>query len=89
MERAFQISAAVLIGAAAVFLWFENFDAVFVSLVLGCLSYFLSVRVQVKQRLNAREAERAADLLPDINAEDEPGLAIEELAEREEAATEG
>lgn len=89
MERVFQASAAVLIGAAAVFLWLENFDAVFVSLVLGSVSYFLSVRVQVKRRLKVREEQRLADSLAEMNGGDETKPAIEELAEREEAATEG
>jgi MFS superfamily sulfate permease-like transporter len=60
MERAFQISAAVLIGAAAVFFLADNFDGVFIAVVLACLSFFLSVRTQVKRRLNAREQELLA-----------------------------
>lgn len=61
MERIFQIAAAVLIGSAAVFFLRGSADGVFLSLVLGCLSFFLSVRVQVRQRLSARERELEAE----------------------------
>ena len=60
MERLFQTAAVVLIATAAVFYILGNIDGVFISVVLGCLSYFLSVRVQVKGRLAEREARRAA-----------------------------
>lgn len=58
MERFFQILAVVLIASSAVFYLYGNVDGVFISIVLGCLSYFLSVRAQVKGRLADREAAR-------------------------------
>ena len=58
-ERIFQIVAVILAGIAAYFLWSGNSDGAFVSAVLGCVSFFLSVRFQVKERNEAREAERA------------------------------
>lgn len=58
MERLFQILAAILIGVAAFFLWKGNTDGLFVSAVLGAVCFFLSVRFQVKGRLNQREAEK-------------------------------
>jgi uncharacterized membrane protein len=57
MERFFQILAVILIGVAAFFLWRGNTDAVFISAVLGAVSFFLSVRFQVKERLKKREIE--------------------------------
>ncbi|HLA94366.1 MAG TPA: hypothetical protein VK612_01505 [Pyrinomonadaceae bacterium] len=60
MQRIFQILAVILAGVAAYFLWKGNKDATFVSIVLGCISFFLSVRFQVKARNQIREAERLA-----------------------------
>jgi hypothetical protein len=59
MDRVFQIVAVMLAGIAAYFLWAGNTDGAFVSAVLGCVSFFLSVRSQVKERNKAREAETA------------------------------
>lgn len=58
MERLFQILAVILAGVAAFFVWQGNWDATFVSAVFGAVSFFLSIRFQVKSRLDAREAER-------------------------------
>jgi hypothetical protein len=55
MERFFQIAAVILIGVAAYFLWKGNTDGVFIAAVLGAVSFFLSVRFQVKGRLKQRE----------------------------------
>lgn len=60
MERVFQIVAVALAVAAAYFLWTGNRDGAFVSAVLGCVSFFLGVRVQVKERNRARDAAREA-----------------------------
>lgn len=59
LERLFQITAVILIGIAAYFLWKGNRDALFVSAVLGAVAFFLSIRFQVKERLKLHEAERA------------------------------
>lgn len=58
MERFFQISAVILIASSAVFYLYGKIDGVFIAIVLACLSYFLSVRTQVKGRLAEREAAR-------------------------------
>ena len=58
MERIFQILAVILAGVAAFFLWNGNKDAAFVSIVLGCVAFFLSVRTQVKERNRNRDLER-------------------------------
>jgi len=58
VEIGFKILAAAFAVTAAVFLWLENMDAVFVTAVLGAVSFFLSVRFEVKKRLAARAAER-------------------------------
>lgn len=60
IENIFQILAVVLGGAAAYFLWSGNKDGAFISVVLGCVAFFLSVRFQVKGRNAIREVEREA-----------------------------
>lgn len=55
MERIFQILAAILAGIAAFFLWKGNTDGAFVAAVLGAVSFFLSIRFQVKERMKQRE----------------------------------
>ena len=69
-ERIFQIIAVILAGIAAYFLWTGNSDGAFISAVLGCVSFFLSVRFQVKERNQIREAERERS-----NGESEPPTA--------------
>ncbi len=59
MERFFQILAVILIGVAAFFLWRGNTDGTFISVVLGAVSFFLSIRFQVKERLKKRENDAA------------------------------
>ena len=54
MERIFQIVAVILAGIAAYFLWRDNSDGAFISGVLGAVSFFLSVRFQVKERNEKR-----------------------------------
>ena len=58
MERFFQISAVILAGVAAYFMWQGNADRAFVSAIFGAVSFFLSIRFQIKERLKIREAER-------------------------------
>lgn len=58
MERIFQIVAVIFAGIAAYFLWSGNNDGAFVSAVLGCVAFFLSIRFQVKERNRIREEER-------------------------------
>lgn len=58
MERLFQLLAIVLAAAAAFFFWNGNKDGAFISAVFGCVSFFLSIRTQVKERNRLREAAR-------------------------------
>lgn len=59
MELIFKILAVILAGVAAYFLiWQGNADRAFVTAVFGAVSFFLSVRFQVKARNDQREAER-------------------------------
>ena len=51
----FQTSAVIFAGIAAYFLWMENKDGVFVSIVLAACSLFMSLRFQAKARLDASE----------------------------------
>lgn len=57
MVRAFQIVAVILAGIAAYFWSQDNTDGMFVAAVLGAVSFFLSIRFQVKARLKQRESE--------------------------------
>lgn len=58
MEIVFKILAVILGGVAAYFLWQGNADRAFAAAVFGAVSFFLSVRVEVKKRNTIREAER-------------------------------
>ncbi len=58
MERMFQIVAVILAGIAVYFLWAENSDGAFVSAVVACVAFFLSIRSQVQARNAEREAGR-------------------------------
>lgn len=66
MERIFQIVAVILAGIAAYFLWKGNSDGAFVSGVLGAVSFFLSIRFQVKERKILREHEENFER-PELN----------------------
>ena len=55
LERIFQITAVILIGVAAFFLWKGNNDGLFIAAVIGAVSFFLSIRFQVKGRLEQKE----------------------------------
>jgi hypothetical protein len=64
--RVFQILAVVLIGAAAYFFSRDDKDLAFVAAVLAACAFLLSIRFQIKQRVDARRAaEREAALLED------------------------
>lgn len=58
MRTVFQITAVGLAGLAAYFIWARNTEAAFAAAVLGSVSFFLSVRSQVKERNRIREEER-------------------------------
>ncbi len=57
MERIFQILAVVLVGVAAFFLWYGNPEMAFVTAALGSVAFFISIRFQVKERVDKRNAE--------------------------------
>jgi hypothetical protein len=79
MERIFQISAVILAGVAAIFLWRGNADGAFISGVFGAVSFFLSIRTQVKERNRQRElaAEKNYGQLMDDSL-DEPEIFTDE-----------
>ncbi|MBK8150768.1 MAG: hypothetical protein IPK58_21840 [Acidobacteria bacterium] len=56
----FKILAVILAGVAAYFLLTGNRDGGFVAVVFGAVSFFLSVRFEVKARNEKREAKRLA-----------------------------
>ena len=59
-EMLFQILAVALAVAAAYFLWVGNKDGAFVSVVLGCVAFFIGIRFQAKARTAANDPEREA-----------------------------
>lgn len=56
LELLFQLMAVLLAAVAGFFLWRGETEAMFVTAVLGAVSFFLSIRMQVRSRM----AERAA-----------------------------
>ena len=56
MVLAFQILAVILAAVAAYFLYRDNTDAMFAAAVFAAVSFFLSIRFQVKGRLKERAA---------------------------------
>ncbi|HQU92525.1 MAG TPA: hypothetical protein PLK77_09525 [Pyrinomonadaceae bacterium] len=58
IETVFQILAVVLAGVTAYFFYTAHRDAAFVSAVLGCCAFLLSLRFQAKARNTTRDAER-------------------------------
>ncbi|MGE3466448.1 MAG: hypothetical protein AB7J13_05895 [Pyrinomonadaceae bacterium] len=61
----FQILAVVLAMVAAYFWWQGDIDGMFLSAVAGAVSFFLSIRFQVKARIAEREAAAAIADDPD------------------------
>lgn len=59
MDRVFQVTAVILGGVAAYFLWHKNTDGVFIAAVLGAVAFLLSIRFQVKERSKRREQDAA------------------------------
>ena len=62
LELLFKILSVIFIGVAAFFLWQGNKDGTFVSAFLGAVCFFLSVRLQIKERVNRRDAETQRQL---------------------------
>ena len=65
-ERTFQLLAVAFAGIAAFFYWRGNFDAMFVTAVIGAAAFFLSIRMQVKTRLDERRAKESEAEEPEI-----------------------
>ncbi|MBK9155559.1 MAG: hypothetical protein IPM25_15345 [Chloracidobacterium sp.] len=64
IERLFQVAAVVLSVLAVYFYWAKNNDGMYVAAVMAAVSFFLSIRFQVKERNRLREIEdgRANDV---------------------------
>lgn len=65
-ERTFQLLAVAFAGIAAYLYWRGNYDAMFVTAVIGAASFFLSIRMQVKTRLDERRAKESEAEEPEI-----------------------
>ncbi len=65
-ERTFQFLAVAFAGIAAVFYWRGDFDAMFVTAVVGAAAFFLSIRMQVKTRIDERRAKETETEDPEI-----------------------
>ena len=62
MELTFKILAVILIGIAAFFLWQANYEALFISAILGAVCFFLNVRFEVGARVKERrESEKVEE----------------------------
>lgn len=71
MDHIFQILAVILAGVAAFFYWKGNNDGLYLSAVAAAVSFFLSVRFQVKGRNEIRESQRlAAEAMEEMGDED-------------------
>lgn len=65
-ERTFQLLAVAFAGIAAVFYWRGDHDAMFVTAVVGAAAFFLSIRMQVKTRIDERRAKETETDEPEI-----------------------
>ena len=71
MDRILQGVAVILVGLAAYFVWNGNNDGAFVSAVLGCVAFFLSIRARMKERTKQTEEETERAAAIDQTSEDE------------------
>ena len=65
-ERTFQLLAVAFAGIAAFLYWRGNFDVMFVTAVIGAAAFFLSIRMQVKTRIDERRAKESEADEPEI-----------------------
>ncbi len=59
IELIFKVLAVILFGVAAFLLWQNNLQGAFAAAVLCACAYFLSMRFQIKARLDERKAKEA------------------------------
>jgi len=57
MNRIFQLLAVIMALSTLYFLWDRYSEGAFVTGVLACVAFFLSIRFQMKERNRAREVE--------------------------------
>lgn len=57
IQLIFKVLAVILLGVAAFFLWQNNLEGAFTAAVLCACAYFLSMRFQIKARLDERKAK--------------------------------
>jgi uncharacterized membrane protein YdjX (TVP38/TMEM64 family) len=55
-ERVWIILAGMLLVLAAVFLWWNNLSAAFVTAALGACAWFLSYRTQLRKKIKDDDA---------------------------------
>ena len=67
LVKIFQILTAVFIGVAVYFVWLKDYDNLFVIAVLAVCSFFLSMRFQIKERLDQREREQEEREIEEAN----------------------
>ena len=66
LELLFQLLVVTFGAVAALFFLYGNTDAMFVSVVLGAVSFFLSIRMQVRSRLKQRKDESSTNDNPEF-----------------------
>lgn len=79
-ERLFQFFAAALIGSAVYSYLNGHMNRVFVATVVGSLCFFVSIRFQVKERLQVRNENRRRELDENRAAFQSADVAFEEKA---------
>jgi hypothetical protein len=67
MDRIFQIVAVIMAVSTIYFLWDRYSEGAFVTGVLACVAFFLSLRFQLKERNRIREGSKE-----ETNRTDEP-----------------
>lgn len=70
LERTFQLLSVAFAAVSAFFLWRTDYDAMFVTAVIGAVAFFLSIRMQVKARLDERKAVSDAEDNPETGTDD-------------------
>ena len=66
LELLFQLLVVTFGAVAALFFLYGNTEAMFVSVVLGAVSFFLSIRMQVRSRLKQRKDESPTNDNPEF-----------------------
>ncbi len=62
MVNIFRSVSVALAVAAIYFYWLGSSDGLYASIVLACVAFFLSIRVDIKRRNDERDRARSEEL---------------------------